>query len=336
MLRDPYDPNLFAGRDTDLQQIAAWLRNPGDRRLRSITGSPGSGKTWLLEKVSRQYTNHCIVLQTKAPALASPAGASREIDQLVTMAANRCDFKPDPLLDSILAPERRMEELGRQVCAHCSPRIPLLIVDGIDELAPQVGWNGVENLLLAFLRGGSCACALIARRDEQALGLFGLRLIEVVHPLGGFNPQETQDQVTKRFAYRHRLAPSPNFISFLQNQIPEYDGSHPSMNAFLVDRMAHWMARSPLTLTADDLEDCLRDTVGGLLSDQALDLLQVLCCQDDWTLTDLQDSGIHIDDPRIMELFHLGILVEAPPRYRIVEGFRGMARAWRRLRGDPC
>jgi len=334
MPRDRYDPNLFAGRVQDLRRIDQWLRNPGDRRLRSVTGSPGSGKTWLLEQVRNQYAAApgYLVLWTDAPSLANPASPSDAIDQLVRTAAETCGFDPRPLLDPNLALERRMEELGRRVCAHGSMRIPFLIIDGMDELRSQREWERVEDLLLAFLSGGPCARALIARRDEQALSRFGLRLIEVIHPLGGFDHQEAQDQATKRFIHLHGLRSPPNFMQLLQNQIPEYDGSHPSMNAFLADRMA----RSSRTLSADDLEACLRDAAGGSLPDQVLNLLRVLCCRDEWTLTDLSDSGIHLDDPGMMELFQLGILVEAPPRYRVAEGFRGITRAWRRLRGDPC
>ncbi|WP_448595571.1 AAA family ATPase [Thermoflexus hugenholtzii] len=335
MPRDRYDPNLFAGRDTDLQHIDKWLRDPGDCRLRSVTGSPGGGKTWLLEQVRQRYNADpgYLVLWTDAPSLASSTSVSDAIAQLVREAAEGCGFNPSYLLDPSLAAEQRMRELGRRVCARCPSRIPLLIVDGIDELTWQNDRERVEDLLLAFLSDGSCARALIARRDEQALRLFGLQLIEVVHPLGGFNPQETRDQVEKRFIHRHGLTHPPDFMEFLQNQIPEYNGSHPSMNAFLTD----WMARPSQTLSADVLEACLRDAVGGPLSDRALHLLRVLCCRDDWTPADLGDSGIPIGDPGMMELFHLGILVDAPRyRYRIAEGFRGMARAWRRLQSSPC
>ena len=337
MPRDPYDPNLFAGRANDLDQIHDWLMNPSDQRLRSITGSPGSGKTWLLERVRQDYDNdpQFLVLHASAPALADPSKRLGELQRLVASAAMSCGPDPSPLRDPTLHPEQLMRGLGRWVCERCGDRIPLLILDGLDELSDPNDRGQVEDLLWAFLEGGACARALIARRDEWGLDRFQLRHIEVQHPLSGLNLNEAEDQFRRRLRHRHGRRPASAFNTFRMAHIPEYDGSHPSMNAFLTD----WIARSPSSppaLSDRDLEACIQDAVGGPLSPEAMVLLQTLCCRDEWAQIDLQDCRITPDNPAVNELFMKGILVEVPPRYKVADGFRGMARAWRRLCGSPC
>ncbi len=192
----PRDPS-FVGRADELAKIRQHLAHP-DRRLVSLVGPGGSGKTALAVEAGWQATSaysspfiHGIYLVSLA-GLDAPGpqdkGRGPAYDPLATAVAEALDFKPtmDPV---------------RELVNYLSDRRLLLILDNAEHLL-----DGVSDLVLALLRGAEALKILVTSRtrlklaDEWLLAVSGL-------PVPGPNSAADGDAPQLFIQRARRLAP---------------------------------------------------------------------------------------------------------------------------------
>ncbi len=330
MPRDPYNPLLFAGRAQIIREIQQWATNPGDQRLLSVVGSPGIGKSWVLEHIRHDLTSRgFLVLFADAHHLAG-SGSTATLRQLIRQVAQQCpslEADLQPLLDSNLHPEQVWAGLSQVLCQARLSSKPLLIIDGLDGLSNPGDRNKVERQLIMFLQL-DCTLGILARRDEWGLQHLPLRWMERPLKLVSFSQMEAQDQVQRRAG-----SSGPDIRARLSAQIPGYPWNHPCMNAYLID----WGMKNPgISLDSSVIQACIEDAIGSPFSPPAFQRLLDLCGQARWTMADLRSHGLSLEDPGIYELFRQGLFIEDPPFYQVADGFREMACELRRMQGSPC
>ncbi|MEU6863671.1 caspase family protein [Streptomyces sp. NPDC046876] len=160
---------FFSGRRRVLGEITAWLetRRPG---LFLVTGSAGSGKSAVLGRIATlsDPTHRADIAAHGALTPEDPDPGEGSIDvslhlrgftvqQLAEAVADRLDLpRPETPAALIAAVEKAWPETADR-------RLPALVLDGLDEAAPDQAHPIVEQLLAPLSR---MTCVLLGSRDR--------------------------------------------------------------------------------------------------------------------------------------------------------------------------
>jgi len=356
-MAEPFDPTRFVGRTNLLNKIESWADQPNPpRRLWSVVAPPGMGKSWLLAMARKRLrttagrivfwadlSRNAVDPETNVPLpdLTSVAGQREWVKQIVAQAKALCGGVKDSSssaanLDAIL------DQLVDDLCVLCQPMpAPILLVDGFEEVSDEVRADFEEKILRRFL-GRGCTQLMIARRDEYALSNQFLRLNERREWLGGLRSQESIAQLQQRAAMLTPPPPSPN-LAALMTSIPPYEWNHPHINSTLFQYATD---RPGNKLDSNDLKACLEEIIlPEKLAQPEFELLVILAHLgaasdsdtsplDFWADLDLAKwTGRRPDDPDLVRLFLLGLVLPAPeklaPARKVGDGIRELIRAWK-------
>lgn len=207
---------FFSGRRNVLGQITEWLdaRQPG---LFLVTGSAGCGKSAVLGRIATlsDPVHRADILEHGALAPEDPDPGEDSVDaslhlrgytvqQLAEAIARELDL-PVPQTPAAL-----IAEVEKKWPAACRDRLPALVLDGLDEAAPDQAYPIVEQLLAPLSR---LVCVLLGSRDRPFRPQEELQepLDEAVRRLGGVRAREsdlddeTDTENDIRTYCRHRL-----------------------------------------------------------------------------------------------------------------------------------
>ncbi|MCX5608327.1 tetratricopeptide repeat protein [Streptomyces sp. NBC_00047] len=160
---------FFSGRRNVLGQITEWLdaRQPG---LFLVTGSAGCGKSAVLGRIATlsDPVHRADILEHGALAPEDPDPGEDSVDaslhlrgytvqQLAEAIARELDL-PVPQTPAAL-----IAEVEKKWPAACRDRLPALVLDGLDEAAPDQAYPIVEQLLAPLSR---LVCVLLGSRDR--------------------------------------------------------------------------------------------------------------------------------------------------------------------------
>jgi len=342
MPKEPFDPNLFVGRGDPLDKIITWANETAPYgRLLSLVGSPGIGKSWLMCQIHQQLTlsSGRIIIWLNLSSLAScnipsidfldEAERKKWLAEAIQSARLICEHTIRDF-DSTLLFNTSLERFAQDLCEMCKPwPPPILMVDGFEEVSEKLR-SEIENDLLVPFLAQPCTRVILTRRDDYALQNPDLRWNEQLIILGIFPPQDGREQLEKRLEAQHGLTLALKFPLLLES-IPPYKWDHPSINTVLLDRIAkQYIAGHEPHLSRQDLRDCLDEIVWPFtLSKAARQLVCELAkLKDEWTEKDLSKLlGINLSDPELNELFGMGIVQEASPRYKLADGIRELIKA---------
>ncbi|GAB4579064.1 MAG: hypothetical protein Fur0022_18020 [Anaerolineales bacterium] len=356
-MSEPYDPKLFVGREEALKQIEQWLATAHpSRRIFSLTGPPGIGKSWVIAEVYRKLyaaKRRVFILNLNAtPLLADaddaypdfvkikgPVNAQQQQkyrDWLKTAIkeAKKNNCLNVEKLDLTLTPERSLEKLVEALCRDCADPAPVLIVDGYEGLSPEEG-DWLQEYFLKPVLTRQCSLLIITRRDEKWLEMSSMRLItsEDALMLQPLSEAHGKEQIQKRLAHKSP-ALNPSVLQAVYNSIPRYKQTHPKINSVLMDlAIEKEKAGQPGTLTYQDMQNCIRNfTLPLNISDDARSKLEKLAkvFPGEFSLHELFDHmQINLND--LQELFELGLLQNGISKHTIPEGIYELAKAMANL-----
>ncbi|UUU42339.1 caspase family protein [Streptomyces sp. NBC_00162] len=298
---------FFSGRRNVLGQITEWLdaRQPG---LFLVTGSAGCGKSAVLGRIATlsDPVHRADILEHGALAPEDPDPGEDSVDaslhlrgytvqQLAEAIARELDL-PVPQTPAAL-----IAEVEKKWPAACRDRLPALVLDGLDEAAPDQAYPIVEQLLAPLSR---LVCVLLGSRDrpfrpqeelQEPLDEAVSRLLDVRARASDLD-DETDTENDIRTYCRHRLEARelpPEDAATAAGLIANRASAH--TGGFLFARMAtdavirrfaaasdteDWAEAIPASINAafhqDLAEGLKRERDGEILPHAAQDLLTAL------------------------------------------------------------
>jgi hypothetical protein len=183
-----YDNNSFVGREDLIQEVNNWLASTAPKPLKSIVGSPGIGKSWLLGKLDENLKHEHIIFWPTQKNWGDSQFWQTWIEEQIDMvrAAPLCHGK---IRDNypLGAFSARFSALVEDLCNLCNPlKPPILFFDGFDE----IGKNGrawVEEHLLKPFLSRKCCRVILARRGNIQLEEAFLRWRQEILTVSTFN-----------------------------------------------------------------------------------------------------------------------------------------------------
>ncbi|MCK6625934.1 MAG: hypothetical protein L6R45_12250 [Anaerolineae bacterium] len=343
--RADFSPDLFVGRETELADLIRWATaDTVPRRLRTIVGPPGYGKSWLLCQLekrlrdSRRHGRDLFLLRIPTAEVISRQQIKAWLPSLIKTAQ---DVRSGEIRDHAPTdpPETIIARLLEDLCQNCSPTLrPILLVDALDELLDNERRELEKNLLEQFWLNPGVRIVM-AFRDDLGLKSPNLRRGEIRTPLQIFEPETGQKQLQKLAA--ENVPPQPADLLPL---LPPYLWTHPQINVSLYE-IAQREApnRQPLAFTTDELKSCwvslIKDKVDqALLSQDVIenDLRAISAGEDTWTLETFAALGQYAQGEaldHLQSLMALSIVSQAGgQRYQVVDGLRELLRAEIKLR----
>jgi hypothetical protein len=277
---ETFDNDRFVGRDDLILEIEDHVCQ-NRKRVISVVGGPGTGKSWLLAKCKKKwgeqngrfiFTLHCpdVLMLNDGRAIAQDEkvkGWLRNVLDQVQMA--NANF---PILNLGNNTQFIIQEFVRILCedyiqdGECNP--PVLLVDDYDEL-DRNAMMWLNKLVLEFFLSNQLFAIVLARRDQNGLSSDALRRNEVVVEVQKYD-QVSSNRVDALRVYQ---AIQQKFYPNLGDKMPafkacmeclkEYDWAHPFINTFLSDRFLSRACQdvSRVCWTDADIKDCIEQLV---------------------------------------------------------------------------
>jgi hypothetical protein len=343
---DKFSPDLFVGREPELQNLKEWataLTVP--RRLKIITAPPGYGKSWLLRQLENQlnakHGRELFLIDAPTLQLRSRADIAAWLPSIFREAKKFCYEVRTP--DPANSPETIISHLLEDLSKNCSPTLrPIILVDAFDELLPNEGRELEKHLLEPFW-ANSTVRIVIAFRDELSLVSPTLRRGEERMRLEAFSEPEGRRQLDKRLKLKDESL-RVSLEDFL-DLVDPYTLNVPALNLILLRRIRQneQANRSPLLL-ADDLRASWHELVGEKLTQQpfSVDTLE----SDLWKIVRIPETSWNLETfaevcgytvykalQHIDSLITLGVVNQTRrQRYQVIDGLREILRLQLRLR----
>lgn len=321
------------------------------RRLRTVAGPPGYGKTCLLHKLHQTLNDKSVKKFKKLFVIWTPIGQFNEFNDLETWLKAIVEQAKDECaqlskFDSTSESKNVISQLLEKLCETCRPkRRIILIVDALDEL-PDLRQELEDHFLAHFWRK-ECVRIIISFRDEFSLKNPNLRRSERRITLTTFSQEQGQEQLDKRA----KLIPEPLSSPFkhLLELVHPYKFNHPGLNTLLsqtINKNEH-NSQNPV-LTAADLRQCwlalIKEPLAaepGYAAVLERDLKTiVLHPEDSWTFETFADICKYSQNEAFAHWQDLmaACVVEQHPdysqRYRVIDGLRELLCAELRLREE--
>lgn len=265
-----YSPELYADRSEIQREIEEWLAAATpDKRVFSVVGPPGVGKSWLLKNVMEQYGAKQLVLWFYAPDLVAESEATFQ-KALYEKITHYCPgIAEDPFIVSQEFPAF-IENITKILCGVCQNPKPLIVVDGSDNIDVDVSGKIQRRFLRPFFhfdhqdKAFDIFRMLIARRSP--LGDAVLRNKEQLVRLDAFDQSKfgnAEDQIRRLI---QRFQPHVQDWQLYREYLPpgcRYRWNHPFINTYLLCHVFRFGS-----IQAANLMDCCtqlinRPQIGG-------------------------------------------------------------------------
>ncbi|MDW8226432.1 MAG: NACHT domain-containing protein, partial [Anaerolineales bacterium] len=266
-----YLPSRFVNRPAALARILKWANNQAGSRVLVIVGSPGNGKTWLLNKVKEELDRRGqLVLWLDAPILIRQREEQegtqlfnhekfREWFDTVHHQAHRVCRHLQPI-GVYASAEAQIEALVNMIC-DCELRyVPILIVDAYDEMSEEQAILLSLRLLDKFL-SRPCTRIVMALRSEYLLRGDLLKrhreflFLEREDPVQlTFARQQFEKWFKEKFPGRPMPDPENWFAGF-----QHYSWRNPAVNYLLFEQ--GWREASPRPIERQEVRDAIQAVV---------------------------------------------------------------------------
>ncbi len=216
----PYRPEEFVARESEIEMVRmraeqACASQVKDPPILHFYGTPGIGKSWLL--------NHLAYLYGKTSELAGAICTHitlffdcREIAQTDDPRATLFRFGVDKLKEAMgdrVEVPQDISSLTRVLLN--APEVKILLFDAANDLKPDdFGWLE-EHFLEPLARSGRAVIVVSGRENTPQWRRFETRRRLCRHALGGFTPDDVAKQV-------HQVAPQVSAMT-----IYRFSGGHP-------------------------------------------------------------------------------------------------------------
>ncbi|MEM4234834.1 MAG: AAA family ATPase, partial [Candidatus Methanomethylicaceae archaeon] len=176
-----YDSSLFVDRPAMLGKLRRWAQDPAGNRVMALIGSPGSGKSWLLQRLQELLSDRQLTLWLNAPALLQTSSENNAWEQILAQDAfenwlsyaqqTACRFcRHFGQIALIPSAEARIDQLARKL-SQCNLTFPpLLLVDSYDEITDNQATMFSLHFLDRFLSSPSTRILVAARSQEVLRG----------------------------------------------------------------------------------------------------------------------------------------------------------------------
>ncbi|GIK43241.1 MAG: hypothetical protein BroJett011_70740 [Chloroflexota bacterium] len=338
---DEFSPALFIGREAELAQLIQWVTTNAilSRRLITIAAPPGYGKSWLLGKLQKRllerHGRDLFIMFVAAADLTSISKMTNWIQSVIKAAREGGlavrESNPEDSLATII------HHLLEDLCEHSNPPLrPVLMVDGLDELAPKTA-EVLQKVFLESFWDKPQLRMIISFRDEFSLTSHTLRLGEERMSLTAFTPPTGKEQLRKRVTSE---APSILFQKDLKDLvalIPQYTWTNPGLNTCLYTKAKKRRVngQTPL-LTVADLNECWLGPIKAKSKELSVTLselesnLKIVSAEDTWTVetfSQICGYSLVVAHKHIQELIALSLVTNEKQKYKIVDGIRELIRA---------
>ena len=341
-----YHPEQYVSRALAEESFYDWL-NTDTKRVFSIVGSSGVGKSWLLQHLGAQERQYRICLRFHAKELLD----DRCRESVLTQILSQCDDNKNFIPDRDLSLEACIRAVITFICNCRDFPAPLIFVDGYEEVSldeeNQIAQRALRPMIDAQ---NSCARIVIARRKKLnvdllrnedrrvELSVFGTRELlpddlepDMMHNVGNSHLEKLHQQF-------------PNVLSDTKNlaNIQSYRWDHPFINQFLFCRLdektRHGLANPDVD--KNDIQGCCLALINRPISStfnmarfveiNLTHLRKLASTEHLWTLADAKKIGVSDEDLR--EYFHRKIIeLHNPPFCKVTDGLRGLLQDLDRL-----
>jgi len=275
-----YDAARYIPRETTQKALENWWRDADlNKRVATLTASPGCGKTWTmnhfrtwLEGQRPINGNPPIVLWLDLVNVAAPNDgindkAVREWLMNLKEKLSKTLKIPGGIFDLDRAIEAIIEDFSVELCKFSkSPFYPILMIDGFDQYSEEITIQIIECILAPFLKG-QFMHLIIAKRDPN-LWRYPLRQYQQDIPLSRW-----QDDYLDQFklfvkylgwsdnVYQDNFTES--LIKWHSQLSPHYQWNHPFINAYLFFQAFQCDGTDFrfADITPDHLRYCVRDLI---------------------------------------------------------------------------
>lgn len=233
-LRDEYDGGKFVGRKEAITQAEQWRHS--EKRLLTITGIPGIGKTWLVNYLVQLWDaepNTFVKHLDLQPYINThqidqpqePFGESDEFFNAARQFIEQCDV--GVIYESTNELAVAIGQVAERLCEkHAQGHLIYLFLDGADDLSAEE-WGTLEAHLIEPL----CRCEeirfVISLRESQRIQSFPLRSQEERLELPPLANIEGREQLQRRGISGAELGKLDKLIE------NGYQLEHPGINSFL-------------------------------------------------------------------------------------------------------
>lgn len=223
----------FVEREAEITQIIDWAQN-SNKRVLIVTGLPGIGKTWLLEKISPLLKNphNKNTLWINVP---KPEEISSWLEE--RLAEIRPDYPNVPLYDPLVQPGVLLKKMMTVLCNECNGDF-YLIFDKGDELFrnnDRDDWREFERIVIEPSASLPCIRFIVALHDKQRIQTPILRRSSAELALEGFKKEGTGlAHIRLLLPYAENPLPGVTAERVYGEYLQEYGWEHPCLNAYLV------------------------------------------------------------------------------------------------------
>lgn len=348
-----YNPAYFIERPAALKEIQDWA-NASDitKRVLSLVGPPGGGKTWLLKKLHGEWKNSGdrFAVWMDIPTLVNRSEKQDQnrminatafgtwFDEVQQTAQRYCPYIKS--ISTIVDFSAMVSALVRLVCDCNLDYAPLVIVDGYDEITKEQAEVISRRILERFIEQ-RCIRMLIAHRAEWKIEGDSIRRNQrklFLHQEDPLSRDFARKQYKALFIDKFPKQPIFNPNNWM-NQLQHYQWDHTLINAFLFLRGLDQGPRPLRKLIDDDFIDCCQtviqrpDSAGNprypALANNEFNVLHSIATQLDpeWTQNEVEKllSILFFQDKTIGKLYDLGLICESSPNinhYEIAAGLR--------------
>ena len=351
-----YNANLFVDRPTIRGKIEQWADGALDKRLFSVIGPPGSGKTWLLKDLYEKWKGETnsgkrdrLVFWLDVPEVVNRGEKQRDLvlnkeevfkwlERTREEALENCPEIRE--IDRTVEPSRAVEDIVDDLC---QPGVledaPIFILDRYDEV-PKLAAEVVCDRLIRYLTSRECTRVLMAYRAEIKL-YFGVPRFN--QHSESMESKISAEEQFRRLAEHHGVRELPSNLDDWKASLKNYPWTHPFINAFFFECAWQGNGQPLRPLTAADLRQCCEilitrpDATTGIpryhpLSPNEFNLLKQIAnkCRDEWAEWELEEyTGQKSSSEMIKRLANeYGLIANIPktPRQKIADGLRELLR----------
>jgi hypothetical protein len=321
-----YQPRLYINRAKLFAEICRWLSELSPKnRLLSLVGTTGLGKSWFMNHLFLWLHDQpeCIPIWLDLsqnpfePSIASGIQIQRPVIRNIKewlgkyreLAQGKCASSLS--YDDLIAFEVMLRQFAQELCNNCGSKIPILLIDGYDEVGEADQDYLLERICAIFYDAG-CTRIMIARRDDISLPHPLLRWQEQFVRLIPLNEAEREEQIARL----DTLLPNP---APMQQVVKDYLCGNPFVNAILRDQVIYHSQVEQLHL--EKCIDALLKRGGAFTFLEHGDLLlQLAILEEQWTVRDLRHKvNKRLEDPSINQLFTAGFIqgIKGTPHYQL-------------------
>lgn len=233
--RRPYKDHKaeFVERKDEIAQIIDWAKKK-KKRLLTVIGLPGIGKSWLLEETLPQLNNpdNRNTLWINVP---KPEEISTWLKALLLDISN--EYPNVPAYDAATEVAVLLEHMAAVLCAECNGDF-YLVFDKGDELFRgdnQDDWREFERIVIEPLARLECIRFIIALHDQQRIQTWILRRSSESLALEGFkNSGAGLNHIRRLLPYALNPLPEVTAERVCEEYLPNYGWEHPGLNAYLI------------------------------------------------------------------------------------------------------